>query len=356
MFMQLKNKFLRSALAAMALALSIPALAYKSPLEVPAMPSRFAATTNLLGVARAGSRLVAVGLHGHIVYSDDEGKSWIQAQVPVSSDLVAVIFTDEKTGWATGHYGVVLHTVDGGKTWQRQLDGDIAADITAHYYAGKTGAEITPDMERVTRQAKALVAEKNSRSLLGIWFENSQVGFVVGTFNRIFRTEDGGKTWTPWMDRTDNPTELHFYSVYTDGKESYLTGEQGRIWRFDKVKNRFSLIQTPYNGTLFGLIVDGDNLLVYGMRGSLLHSGDQGKTWERIDPGTRAGISGGCRLPDGRIVLADQAGGVHLSSDHGKTFAPVKVAKPMSYFGVTPISDNKLVLVGSDGVRVESLQ
>ena len=356
MLMQKKSSFLRTTLAGVALAISMTALAYKTPVEVPAMPSKLAAYAPLIGVAKAGKRIVAVGLYGHIVYSDDEGKSWMQAQVPVSSDLVAVSFTDEKNGWATGHYGVVLHTTDGGATWSKQLDGKAAAEITLKYYAAKTGADLTPDVERAVRQAKALIDEANTQTMLDVHFDNGREGYVVGTFNRIFRTEDGGKTWTPLMDRTDNQKELHFYAIHTDSKSTYLTGEQGMVWRLDKARNRFVAIQTPYNGTLFGIIVDGDILLVYGMRGSLLRSEDQGKTWERVPMEQKAGITGGAVLPNGQIMIANQAGSVLLSSDHGKTFQPSKTSKTMSYFGIQPITDRKVALVGSKGVQVESLQ
>ena len=103
-------------IAIAALTLAAAAFGYKTPLEVPAISSKFAAESPLIGIAKAGGRIVAVGLRGHIVYSDDGGKLWTQAQVPVSSDLVSISFPDEKNGWATGHGGVVLHTGDGGKT------------------------------------------------------------------------------------------------------------------------------------------------------------------------------------------------------------------------------------------------
>lgn len=356
MFMQQKSNVIRSVFLALALVVSATGFAYKPPIEAPAMPSRFAAETPLISVTTAGKRIVAVGLRGHIVYSDDEGKSWTQAQVPVSSDLVAVSFADDKNGWATGHGGVVLYSADGGKTWLKQLDGKTAADITLKYYESKTGADFTPDVERAARQAKALVDEQNTQTLLDIAFESAQVGYAVGTFNRIFRTEDGGKTWAPLMHLTDNPRELHFYDINTNGRDVYLTGEQGMVWRLDKATNRFVAIQTPYNGTLFGLIIDNENLIVYGMRGSMLRSGDHGKTWERVNLGNHAGISGGTLLADGRIVIANQAGGLMISDDHGKTFQPVKTSRPMSYFGITPVGEKKVAVVGSEGVRVESLQ
>ena len=71
--------------------------AWHDVLDTPAMKSPLAARSLLNGLARAGNRIVAVGQRGHIVYSDDAGKSWQQADVPASSDLVAVYFAD-RTG------------------------------------------------------------------------------------------------------------------------------------------------------------------------------------------------------------------------------------------------------------------
>ncbi|WP_460940053.1 WD40/YVTN/BNR-like repeat-containing protein, partial [Pandoraea terrae] len=75
----------------------------------------------LLDATRAGSRIVAVGEHGVILLSDDDGRTWRQArQVPVSATLSAVTFTDPKHGWVVGQWGVILATGDGGETWEKQ--------------------------------------------------------------------------------------------------------------------------------------------------------------------------------------------------------------------------------------------
>ena len=59
-------------------ALSLAAFAaasgkFRDPLDSPAQPTRFTATTHLSAIARAGNRLVSVGVRGLIVLSDDEG-------------------------------------------------------------------------------------------------------------------------------------------------------------------------------------------------------------------------------------------------------------------------------------------
>lgn len=345
-------RHLRTIFVGAALGTTWASFAYQSPADTPAVPSRLVTQSPLIAVARAGDRLVAVGLRGHIVYSDDDGKTWKQARVPVSSDLVAVSFATPLKGWATGHEGVVVHSSDGGVTWVKQLDGKQTSDLAVHFYT-----TTKPDTERALNQAKAMASEGNTHALLAVHFESEMTGFVVGTFNRIWHTEDGGKSWTPWMDRTDNAKELHFYAIAVDRQtnDTYLTGEQGMVWKLDRVAKRFVAIQTPYNGTLFGLIADRGVLLAYGMRGSLLRSVDAGKSWEKVPLGTVAGISNGAILADGRIALVTQAGNILISNNQGKSFSNWKPTQPMPYYGVALIGERRLIMVGSSGPRVETL-
>ncbi len=62
-------------------AYSIQANAQTEGVAAPAysIESAAASTGLLLDVTRAGKRLVTVGDRGHILYSDDEGKQWLQA-------------------------------------------------------------------------------------------------------------------------------------------------------------------------------------------------------------------------------------------------------------------------------------
>ena len=80
----------RQLCAGLALGLLPPlAKAFEPPHAVAAAPTALAASSPLLAIARAGSRIVAAGPRGHIVWSDDEGAHWTQAAVPVSSDLTS---------------------------------------------------------------------------------------------------------------------------------------------------------------------------------------------------------------------------------------------------------------------------
>src|SRR5262249_31075152 len=105
------------------------ATAFVDVLDTPALSSPLASKSLLQAVTRAGDRLVAVGQRGHIVVSRDGGATWKQSPAPVSSDLTAVYFVDDRRGWTVGHDGVVLHSEDGGDTWRVQFDGRKASAL-----------------------------------------------------------------------------------------------------------------------------------------------------------------------------------------------------------------------------------
>lgn len=333
----------------------VPAAAapFANPIDTPARASTMAATSPMLGVAVAGERVVAVGQRGHILVSKDGGKTWQQAKVPVSTDLVAVYFPSETNGWAVGHGGVVLHSTDGGLTWVRQLEGKQAAKLAADYM-GKHKDD--PAFAQLVRQSEGQLADAEMGALppfLDVYFESETTGYVVGAFNRIFRTEDAGKTWHPWMARVDNPEELHFYAIRRSGSDLYLTGEQGMVWRLDAKENKFVRVPTGYKGTLFGLVGTERAVLAYGMNGTIFRSLDQGKRWEIVANGSRAGINGGLVLGDNQFLLVNSAGELLLSNDQGASFRTLRLPNAMpAYFGISAAKESGFVLSGSNGAQV----
>lgn len=327
---------------------------FVDPINQPAVQSVLAKHAPVYALARAGERLIAAGVRGHILVSDDAGKTWRQSMVPVSVDLVGLSFPLAEQGWAVGHGGVVLHSADGGMTWQRQLAGLESARAAEAYY---TAATSTPAAASALEQEKQLLSVPRGQPFLDVYFENSEVGFVVGTFNRIFKTEDGGKTWLPWMDRVDNPEQLNFSSIRGRGDRVFLTGEKGKVWKLDRTLQRFVGVSTPYNGTLFGLqIGDENSVLAFGMRGALYRSGDDGAHWERLPvDGSVAGITSSVELPDHRIVLVDQAGEIRLGDHQSKTFLKVKLPRSMPLYAVTATGKTQVVLGGALGLLSQDL-
>jgi photosystem II stability/assembly factor-like uncharacterized protein len=351
------NTFKCVALAGLLGALALPFLRpvvaadFVDVLDTPAMHSELAAKGMLTGLANAGDRLVAVGQRGHILYSDDGGQHWLQAQVPVSSDLVAVYFATPSQGWAVGHDGVVLHSSDTGVTWDRQLDGRQVGPMVLAYYQQQLAVQ--PANEAlIARVADAQrMSEGADQSFLDVWFENDQVGYVVGAFNLILRTDNGGRSWTPWLDRTDNPSALNLYALRPIGDQLFIVGEQGLVLKLDPVAGHFNATPMPYNGSFFGITGKPGMALVYGLRGNVYRSIDDGKNWTKVELGLPLTITAGTVTKDGRIVLLSQAGHVLISADNGVNFKlqPEKSLAPVA--AALMSGSGSLVLAGSRGLR-----
>lgn len=322
-------------------------------LDRPALQSPLAAKRLLLSVAVAGDRLVAVGPRGHIVVSADAGVTWQQSEVPVSSDLTAVHFPSPKVGWAVGHDGVVLATNDGGTTWTKQLDGRDVNELVLTDLRTKLEADPTSTL----LQGLLVEAERNKelgpdKPFLGVWFENDTLGFVVGAYGLLLRTEDGGKTWQSWFDRQENPRLMSLYSIRPAAGALYIAGEGGTVLRLDPVMQRFVATPVDYVGTLFG-VTDADGaVLVYGLRGNAFRSVDGGTTWTKVDTKLPATIVGGTVMARGIVVLADQGGRLAVSSDGGVTFSLIPQTRHLPLTSITHAGPGRLAGTGPFGVMV----
>lgn len=341
----------------LALLLGTPSqAAFVHPLDLPAVKSALASKGIFNGLGMAGQRVVAVGQRGHILYSDDAGSSWRQASVPVSTDLTAVFFASPALGWAVGHGGVVLATVDGGANWVKQLDGRALGKLMVDYYAAHTPALGPEALARLNADVQRIAEEGPDKPFLDVWFENERTGYVVGLFNLIFRTDDGGHTWVPWYDRTDNPKLLHFYAIRPVGDALYLAGEQGMVLKLDRSTQRFKALALDYAGTFFGITGARDAVLVYGLRGNAFRSVDGGKTWHKVETGVQVGLNGAAVASDGRIFLVSQAGQVLVSADAGKSFAPFKIERPTPGSAIVEVAHRALVVAGARGVVSQVLK
>jgi photosystem II stability/assembly factor-like uncharacterized protein len=327
---------------------------FQSPLVLPAAKSLLALHMPLNALATAGERLVAAGQRGHILHSDD-GKSWTQGAVTVSSDLTALSFPTPQQGWAVGHEGVILHSSDRGATWHKQLDGKQAAELMLMHY-GKPANPNDPIAKRLQQEAAIFAAQGADKPFLDVWFEDEQKGFAIGAFNLILHTEDGGKSWMPWLDRVENPRGLHLYAIRPVDDSVFIVGEQGLVLRYDRVQRRFVERALPYRGTLFGLTGTRNMILVYGLRGNAYRSTDGGDSWIKVDTGVNAAISSGLVRADGSVLLTSQAGHVLLSTDNGTSFNRVKLVTTAPSFAIADVGNGKIALAGIGGVRIEAVK
>ena len=125
-----------------------------------------------------------------------------------------------------------------------------------------------------------------------MWFADASTGYIVGAYNLIFRTTDGGRTWEPWFDRTDNPKAFNLYAIRPAGGDLYVVGEGGLVLKLDDSAQRFAAVEVPYAGSLFGVTATRSAVLAFGLRGTVLRSEDRGRTWTKVDAGLAGAVTG----------------------------------------------------------------
>jgi photosystem II stability/assembly factor-like uncharacterized protein len=323
--------------------------AMSGPLSEPATMTPRAAHAVLTRVVLAGERLVAIGERGMVVLSDDGGRQWRQAHVPVSVTLTSASFVDARQGWIAGHSGVVLHTSDGGESWSLQTDGVALAKAALEQARGLPSANA--DRDHRIQDAQRLVEDGADKPLLSICFADARRGMVVGAFGLAAATGDGGKTWTPCRERLPNPMSMHLYAVARHDKTWVVAGEQGVLMRSRDDGASFESLAAPSERTLFtATATRNGGFVCAGLLGAAC----------RIDPGSSAvspiGLSApltilsSVELRDGRVMLLAQGGRVLASSDGGAHFTEQPLARRDPLTSLVEAADGGLVATSLGGV------
>ena len=322
------------------------------PYELEARAVRHPERVAILALVQAGGRSIALGERGIVALSDDSGKTWRQAKVPVSVTLTATSFVDERRGWAVGHAGVVLRTTDAGETWVKQVDGrQLAAAALAA--AKKTDVKDAASAEALRKSARQLVEDGADKPLLDVSFSSESRGVVVGAYGLAFSTSDGGTTWTPLMAQIDNPKGLHLNAVRTAGDTTVIVGEQGAVYRSTDGMKTFARMPLEYRGSLFALaLLPGGELAVGGIKGNVFLSGVGGSAaWRRIELPIPAGVVALTAGRDGSLLIGSQAGAVFRKRAESDAVEPLQVDRLPMLTSVLPAPDGALILAALQGVR-----
>jgi photosystem II stability/assembly factor-like uncharacterized protein len=303
----------------MAVGAGVLATAQDEPSPEPAVMARLASRTLALDAVAVDGALVAVGERGHILISTDGGETWQQQDVPTRTALTGVYFHDRNLGWAVGHDSAILRTADGGTTWE-------------------------------------LVnwAPEDEAPFFDVWFSDADNGVVIGAYGSYFETTDGGTTWSSrWISEDD----WHLHKIARSGNgRLYIAAEAGSIYRSDDKGVTWVTLPSLYQGSYFGVLpLEGDSVLLFGLRGHLFRSDDAGESWEEIETGTVAMLTDGQLLGDGTVIITGLGGTVLTSSDGGRSFTHHQQANRRGISAVVDTADGSLLLVGEFGVRTAAL-
>jgi len=174
------------------------------------------------------------------------GAQWVwQNPLPQGHTLSSVQLLDDSHGWAAGRDGVLLHTLDGGATWNVILtDGDLAFENF-------------------------------------VFLDSSNGWAITGIPYRLLRTTDGGRSWTtvPTVDNPPPLDDLHFH----DGQHGWIASET-QVLRTTDAGLTWHAHETHASGTLAAIAfpdpLNGWAIANHFPNGaSILHTTDGGLSW-----------------------------------------------------------------------------
>lgn len=271
---------------------------------------------NFYDAAVIGKDIWVVGFPGIILHSPDSGRTFEQQGDFSGAAVFAVDFVDSQTGFAVGRKGLVLATRDGGKRFVIQNSG-------------------------------------TEEPLLALDAVDRDHVFAVGNFATAIRTSDGGNTWSSMEvigaqeDSEAGGADPSFNAVaFVDTMKGYIAGEFGLIYRTLDGGNTWTQLDSGINENLFGMaVLPGDVIAAVGSNGALVVSSD-GEHFSYVATGTEKHlfrVSAGA----GRIFITGDAGLVLTATSPEGPYTPWTAP---TYFWLGPVkvsNDGNGILVGA---------
>ena len=301
----------------------------------------------------AASEEVAYVVGDHVVglKTTDGGRTWRELYQEFRTDPATIATADHYGAWlmgiacapgsesdchAVGRSGLILHTSDGGETWQRQLApgyGSYLYDVertgaatglttgTWHYFrTGNNGASWVDAANN---------GGNNAGVDLAMISPNTGAMAVLKPFMRF--TWDGGANWGSRLLPGD------YASWFFDAADAYDANDDGSL---DKVWLA-GCAREP------GVWVHEAPCL----SGAVLRSGDGGITWaDTVLPDTIPNILALDMLDDTTGWAVGDDGALAVTGDGGVTWTQIDVPADGHLHGVSAYDENQVYAVGEENV------
>jgi photosystem II stability/assembly factor-like uncharacterized protein len=246
---------------------------------------------------------------------------WTLLPTGVTETLSAVFFIDTQTGWVLGGGGTVLHSTDGGQSWQSQDSGTTQRLRDAHFVDVDHGWAIAANQILRTTDGGNTWSEQSSPIGEDFLFQSIQFvdadhgwatalkssspsPWVIYLYGKVLRTTDGGESWAiAEYFSTRDASRFHFvdpehgWLISTEydsfwkewWTDVYVTSDGGSSWA-----RQYGPTDTFLNAIHF---IDGSTGWVVGDDETLgdalvLHTASGGSQWNEVDLGIEVDLEG----------------------------------------------------------------
>jgi photosystem II stability/assembly factor-like uncharacterized protein len=296
----------------------------------------------LFGVAiKPGtSDCYVVGSGGLLLVSHDGGKTWERRHLNEGRpgnefhqdiDLYSISFAPGgKNAWIVGEQGLIMHSGDGGDTWQvqhskatNQLLSIAAVSDTDVSAVGDHGTLLWSNDGGQSWELTAL----NNLTFYAVAFSDPANGWAVGEFETILHSADGGKTWQVQRGGkvADFTVPPYFVVVPQSGQDVIVAGQSGVYATSKDGGQSWQDGKLPSERSIYGASVanGSGNVWLAGAEGTIFQ-GVPGGEWKTKDP-TFQDLTALAAAP--HIGLAIGLSGTILRTDNGDDWTLITESK-----------------------------
>ena len=295
-------------------------------------------------------------------------EGWTKQTSPSSLGIMCVYAIDSLNIWAAGSEGLIIHTTDGGTTWDSIPSGVTVSLYTIEFINSDTGWVAGDDDDLVSTILRTTDggASWGKQSLDGsndyvpIWDVDfvegapgePMQGYAAGGLGGVWRTNDYGETWG---DLSGKCGESNFLSCYiTDTITGWFVGTPSNtnpytIMHTEDGGKTFGEQTNPteikLNGVCFGTDLKG---IAVGLQGTIIYTSDGGTTWEASTDGGFTRWQSVFLAETGKAWAVGQDGKIIYSTDWGHTWTTQESGVPagVELWEVYFLNDNEGWIVG----------
>jgi len=237
------------------------------------------------GWAVGGDKVELSGTReGIILHTSDGGITW-EEQLNVPIMMSGLDFINEKEGWATGNNGTIKHTTNGGESWVTQNCPIWGLVNSIHFVDENNGWAVSTDNWGEIAHTSdggntwTLQPAPSIFQCADVFFVNANTGWVVGMDSAILHTTNGGETWVRChLDLTE---KQYFKSVYfIDELTGWVAGTYGIVMLTKDGGISWQEINSGFPEHLYSIFfIDPENGWAVGNEGTIIRSIDGGYTW-----------------------------------------------------------------------------
>lgn len=287
----------------------------------------------LLGVDFVSKKLGwAVGENGTILHTRNGGVTW-EAQSSPTHLLFDVCIVAKDKAYVVGDRGTILQTHDGGTKWQAQDSRTAECFGATHFVSPQKGwAVAETGVILRTTNGGAVWQRQTSRTkqdLLAVFFIDEKTGWSVGSAGEIVHTSDGGKTWSRQQSGVPyNLFDIHFISKqngWVVGLFGTLlsTVDGGNRWQLSTLTRQLTKMEGHNNIWLNAVyFVSPQFGWVVGENGAVFHTDDGGKSWFRQQSHTQNFLYDVFFISKEEGWIVGKEGLVLHTTDSGKNWRP----------------------------------